>query len=205
MFPRWYLIYVLLFLQENNSNSSQCRKYRRARGRHRKKKLPPGWPLCSRGLVVVHLSDPDSSVLKAGDFYFVATPVGIAIKWLEEQSLRERSLDAKEFCAEMSALASASSTTEDDDEDSEPRRSLLAAAAEGGIRRIEVGRLLDELLECGRLRNRARNTRDSWVQTEKQEQQLLSKGASVAEGAKEEEVLQPLAPLASEEEFCSGE
>lgn len=205
MVCKLYLLVFVSSLQENNSNSSQHRKYRKARGRHRKKKLPPGWPLCSRGLLIVHLADPDPSVLKSGDFYFLATPVGIAIKWIEHSSapIRERSLDAREFCTEMSALASAGSTTEDDDEDNEVRRSLLVAA-DGGIQRLEVGRLLDELLESSKLRNRVRNTRDSWVQTEKD----LSKsvGDSVAEeiADKNEEVLQPLAPLASEEEFCSG-
>lgn len=189
--------------QENNSNSSQNRKYRKARGRHHKKKLPSGWPLCSRGLLIVHLTDPDPSVLKTGDFYFLATPVGIAIKWIEHSSLPicERSLDAREFCAEMATLASSGSTTEDDDEDSEVRKNLLVAS-DSGVQRIEVGRLLDELLESSRYRNRMRNTRDSWVQTEKD----LSKSVtdSVAEETKSEEVLQPLAPLASEEEFCSG-
>lgn len=100
----------------------------------------------------------------------------------------------------MSTLASAGSTTEDDDEDSEVRRNLLVAS-DVGVQRIEVGRLLEELLESGRFRNRVKNTRDSWVQTEKD----LNRPAanSVAEETKSEEVLQPLAPLASEEEFCS--
>lgn len=102
----------------------------------------------------------------------------------------------------MSTLASAGSTTEDDDEDNDVRRSLLVAA-DGGVQRIEVGKLLDELLlECSRYRSRTKNTRDSWVQTEKDLSKCVT--SSAAEETKNEEVLQPLAPLASEEEFCSG-
>ncbi|XP_035224946.1 uncharacterized protein LOC118197537 isoform X2 [Stegodyphus dumicola] len=169
-------------------------------GRPRKKKIPQGWPLCSRGCLIIHIADPDPAILKGGDFYFVAEPVRVALKWKEEatDSIRERSLDAREFSKEMAALLSPSSPDDDDDESVE--RNTLLVAAENGIHRIEIAHLLEELFEGCRRRSRVRSTRDSWVQTEKE---LGKVATSVAEEQKCEEVLQPLAPLASEEEFCS--
>ncbi|XP_054710113.1 uncharacterized protein LOC129219833 [Uloborus diversus] len=201
-FEAHYLGPTALFLRtvrdcQGSFPSFGLRKHRT--GRSRKKKCPTGWPLCTRGSVLVHLCDPDPSLLKAGDFYFVATPVGVALKWTErgDSSVRERCLDAREFSHEMAALVTSQSS--EDDEDAAAKSNLLVAE-EQGIRRLEVSHLMEELTAGGRRRGRLYNTRDSWVQTEKD---LAKSSCQSPVESKAAEVPHPLAPLASEEEFCS--
>ncbi|GIY40296.1 pleckstrin y domain-containing family G member 4B [Caerostris extrusa] len=191
--------------RNSSTNNRRCKK---SRGRkHRSRKAPSGWPLCSRGCLIIHLHDPDPSTLRPGDFYFVASPVGISLKWravASDSSILERCLDAPEFCAEMAALVS-SSKGEDGEEEEEAaseRRALLVAG-EGGVSRVAVGRLLEELFEGGWRRSRLRCTRDSWVQTEEGEGDKMLLPTSPATEEPSAGTQQSLAPLASEEEFCS--
>ncbi|CAL1290904.1 unnamed protein product [Larinioides sclopetarius] len=190
---------------ERNHPPPNLRKKSRGR-KSRTRKAPTGWPLCSRGCLIVHLSDPEPSTLRPGDFYFVASPVGISLKWRTPASVLERSLDAPEFSAEMAALVASKSGTDDDEEGEGERlaRNHLLVAGEEGISRIAVGRLLEELFEGSWRRNRLRCTRDSWVQTEQEGSTIKVATSSAAEEPSEDrEALQSLAPLASEEEFCS--
>ncbi|KAG8198143.1 hypothetical protein JTE90_006895 [Oedothorax gibbosus] len=185
--------------------------------RGRNKQPPTGWPLCARGCVIVHLVAPPGP-LRAGDFYFLATPVGVQLKWRTTEGPREKSLDPREFNKEMAAMlgkastkssgcnfpAKSSSSDADADEESEEsedrrRTHLLVSEEPGTVGRVAVERLLEELFLEGRRRRKSKGcTRDSWVQTEGGE------GASEVpqvEGGQGAEVL--VAPLASEEEFCS--
>ncbi|GFY75097.1 pleckstrin y domain-containing family G member 4B [Trichonephila inaurata madagascariensis] len=92
----------------------------------------------------------------------------------------------------------------EDDEGEEERRALLVAGEEG-ISRVAVGRLLEELFEGSWRRSRMRCTRDSWVQTEQDGSCIKIPSTSAPEKAVDDkEDLRSLAPLASEEEFCSG-
>ncbi|GFS29397.1 pleckstrin homology domain-containing family G member 4B [Nephila pilipes] len=185
--------------EKEERNHPSGRRNKKTRGRKsRPRKAPPGWPLCSRGCLIVHFSDPDPSALRPGDFYFLASPVGVSLKWRAScGSVLERCLDAPAFCSEMAALVA------EDDEGEEERRALLVAGEEG-ISRVAVGRLLEELFEGSWRRSRMRCTRDSWVQTEQEGSNVkIPSNPAPDKTVEDKEDLRSLAPLASEEEFCS--